>query len=119
MLRFLLISIFCLVAWPTFSHALTGNVINIADGDTITILDSSKKLHKIRLYGIDCPESGQPFGNGAKKLTAKLAARKTATVCRYGTDRYGRTVGVVYIGSVNVNESLIKTGYEWQYQEIL
>jgi micrococcal nuclease len=116
MSRFFLLLIFGLLACPTLSHALTGKVISIADGDTITILDSSKKQHKIRLYGIDCPEGGQPFGKAAKKHTAKLTSRKTATVTEYDTDRYGRTVGVVADG-VNVNESLFKAGYAWQYRK--
>ena len=102
---------------PSLSFALTGKVISIADGDTITILDSSKKQHKIRLYGIDCPEKGQPFGKAAKKHTAKLTARKMATVTEYDTDRYGRTVGVVQVDGVNVNENLIKAGLAWQYKK--
>lgn len=80
------------------SHALTGKVISVADGDTITILDSSRKQHKIRLYGIDCPEKGQAFGKAAKKHTSHLTYQKTATVTEYDTDKYGRTVGVVQVG---------------------
>jgi endonuclease YncB( thermonuclease family) len=48
------------------SHALTGKVTSVADGDTITILDSSNKQFKIFLYGIDCSEKGQAFGEAAK-----------------------------------------------------
>jgi hypothetical protein len=47
---------------PPLSHALTGKVISIADGDTITILDSSKQQHKIHLYAIDRPEESQALG---------------------------------------------------------
>ncbi len=59
---------------------------SVADGDTITILDSTKTQQKIRLYGIDYPEKGQPFGKAAKKHTAKLTACKTANVIPYDTD---------------------------------
>ena len=58
MLRLLLLILFCTITSASSGYALTGKVISIADGDTITILDSSKKQHKIRLYGIDCPEGG-------------------------------------------------------------
>ena len=40
-----------------------------------------------------------------------------ATVTEYDTDRYGRTVGVVEVGGINVNESLIKAGLAWQYKK--
>lgn len=102
---------------PAHSTNLTGNVINISDGDTITILDSNKRQHKIRLYGIDCPESGQPFGKAAKKHTAKLTAWKQVVVKAYDTDRYGRTVGIVAVNGVIVNQSLIENGYAWQYRK--
>ena len=48
----------------------------IADGDTITIL-TGKTQHKIRLYGIDTPEKGQPFGKTAKRHTSKQVAEKS------------------------------------------
>ena len=91
-------------------------MIGISDGDTITILDVHKQQHKVRLYGIDCPESGQAFGQTAKKHTASLTAGKTVGVEAYDTERYGRVVGVVTVKGVNVNRSLLETGYAWQYR---
>ncbi|WP_249318087.1 hypothetical protein [Campylobacter sp. RM9328] len=38
------------------ADTLFGKVVKIIDGDTIHILDSSKRRHKIRLFGIDAPE---------------------------------------------------------------
>lgn len=53
-----------LAALTTTSSAdsLRGRVVGIADGDTLTLLDSTNTQHKIRLSGIDSPEKGQPFG---------------------------------------------------------
>lgn len=106
-----------LFLFPTLGHALTGKVVSVADGDTITILDSAKAQHKIRLYGIDTPEKTQPFGNVAKKYTSKLVYGKTVDVTTYDTDRYGRTVGIVIADGVNVNRSLIGAGLAWQYRK--
>jgi endonuclease YncB( thermonuclease family) len=102
---------------PSQSFAFMGKVVSIADGDTITILDPSNKQYKIRFYGIDTPEKGQPFGNAAKKHTAQLTYKKNATVKTYDTDKYGRTVGIVTVDGINVNESLIQNGYAWQYRK--
>ncbi|SDP81883.1 thermonuclease family protein [Desulforhopalus singaporensis] len=97
------------------AQTITGKVVGIADGDTITILDAEKNQHKIRFYGIDCPESKQAFGRAAKRHTSNITARKTAQVEVYDTDRYGRAVGVVTVDGVNVNQSLIENGLAWQY----
>lgn len=106
-----------LLAHSSFAYALEGKVINVADGDTITVLTSNNQQIKIRLYGIDCPEGGQAYGKTAKKFTAKLVARKQVQIKQYGTDKYGRTVGIVTIGHTNVNEELIRSGYAWQYRK--
>ena len=50
--------------------AQTGKVVGVSDGDTITVLVNKIQV-KVRLYGIDCPEGGQDFGNRAKQFTPK------------------------------------------------
>ncbi|WP_264981626.1 thermonuclease family protein [Pseudodesulfovibrio portus] len=97
------------------SHAFTGKVVSVADGDTITVLTKDKSQVKIRLYGIDCPEKAQAFGTKAKQFTANLVFGKQVDVEAIDQDRYGRTVGVVSVQGANVNEMLLKTGYAWVY----
>ncbi|MBI3866041.1 MAG: thermonuclease family protein [Planctomycetia bacterium] len=58
------------------THELTGKVVHIADGDTLTVLDADKVQHKIRLHGIDAPEKGQAFGTKAKEALAGKCTRK-------------------------------------------
>lgn len=114
-----IILLFSLLILPatSFASTITGKVVSVADGDTITILDSNNQQTKIRLYGIDTPEKAQAFGNKAKKFTASLTAGQQANVKVYDTDRYGRSVGVVFVNGTNVNEELIKNGYAWQYRK--
>lgn len=115
------ICLFVLAIWLTpvlsFSNTITGTVVSVADGDTITILSNNNQETKIRLYGIDTPEKAQPFGQKAKNFTASLTAGKQATVKVYDTDRYGRSVGVVFINSTNINEAILDNGLAWQYRK--
>jgi micrococcal nuclease len=106
-----------LLSSPALSQTITGRVVKVADGDTITILNSHKQKTKIRLYGIDTPESGQAYGIKAKKFTSSLVAGEIVSVKVYDTDRYGRSVGVVFAGSTNVNQEVISNGYAWQYKK--
>ena len=52
----------CLV-FQVQADPLVGKVINVADGDTITVVDDTNIHHKIRMAGIDAPEKRQAFGN--------------------------------------------------------
>ena len=62
------------------ASAFDGKVVKVTDGDTVEVLDSSNKLTKVRLYGIDAPESKQDFGQKAKKFVLDMAVNKTVEV---------------------------------------
>ena len=73
-----------------FYRALSGEVVGITDGDTITVLNNKTlKDVKIRLYGIDCPEGEQAFSKRARQLTSKMVYGKVVEVKVMATDRYG------------------------------
>jgi len=61
------------------------------------VLDATNQQHRIRLAGIDAPESRQPFGEKAKQYLSKLAFGKNVTVEWAKSDRYGRIVGKVLV----------------------
>lgn len=94
-----------------------GKVVGISDGDTITILDSDKKMRKIRLDEIDAPESSQPYGNKSKKELSDLIYGKTVSVLTYSEDKYGRAIGKVFLNNLNVNSELIRLGAAWVYRK--
>ena len=105
--------LFLFIVTPCF--AMSGKVVKVTDGDTITVLTCQQKQVKVRLYGIDAPEKRQPFGQRAKESLSRLIAGKKVNVEETGKDRYGRVVGIVKAGSVNVNEKMIYDGFAWVY----
>lgn len=92
-----------------------GKVVSVADGDTVTVLTKDNAQVKVRLYGIDCPEKAQAFGTKAKQFTADMVFGKKVEIEPIDQDRYGRTVGMLTVDGVNVNEAILKAGYAWVY----
>jgi len=75
------------------------------------LLTSINEQIKIRLAGIDTPERKQPFDNRAKQALSSLAFQKQALVEVETKDRYGRTVGVVFVDDLYVNVELASLGW--------
>lgn len=96
---------------------LTGKVIKIADGDTLTVLDAEKKQYRIRLTGIDAPEKKQAFGTVSKQHLATLAFGKTVHVEWFRRDRYQRILGKVWVGGQDANLEQIRAGLAWHYKQ--
>lgn len=84
---------------PGVGHAelLTGNVVSVADGDTVTVLDAQMRQHKVRLSGVDAPEKGQAFGQRSKESLSSLTYGKEVDVIWMKRDRYGRIIGKLMI----------------------
>lgn len=95
---------------------LSGRVVKVTDGDTVTILTPSKKEVKVRLAEIDTPEKRQPWGNRAKQALADLVFDKNVTVKVSTKDRYGRSIGRIYAGELDVNAQMVRTGNAWVYR---
>ena len=71
-LKLFLITLIAVFSLSVQAEIVTGKVIKVADGDTLTLLTDSNKKIRIRLAGIDAPERKQPFGNSSKEILAKL-----------------------------------------------
>ena len=108
-----------LLALACTAHAenITGQVVSVADGDTITVLDADKVQHKIRLAGIDAPEKKQSFGNRSKESLSELAYDKAVTVETDKRDKYGRQVGKVLVNGQDVNLVQVERGMAWFYRQ--
>jgi len=102
---------------PDDSKTLTGKVVGITDGDTVTVYTSQGKPIKLRLEGIDAPESKQDFGDASKRHLSGLVFSKSVVIHATGKDRYGRTLGVLYVDDKNVNAMMIRDGFAWHYKQ--
>ncbi|MDD3295146.1 MAG: thermonuclease family protein [Geobacteraceae bacterium] len=112
-------------------RVLEGTVVKVTDGDTINIDSGGTKL-KIRLYGIDAPETpktnrktgwiskpGQPYGNEAWKALDDKVNRQRVRIEVRDVDKYKRLVSVVWLGSRDINREMIAEGWGWAYRKYL
>lgn len=115
--RLFVFLVLLLIATRVPAETLTGRIIGVSDGDTITLLDSERVSHKIRVAGIDAPEKQQPFGVKAKTSLSGLAYNRTAEAECRKIDRYRRKVCVVFVSGKDVGLEQIKAGMAWWYQQ--
>ena len=114
--RVITLFLFAFLSLAASADSLTGKVVKVADGDSITVLDNTNTQHRIRLQGIDAPERKQAFGNASRKHLASLVAGKEVTVKWAKRDRYGRIVGTVIVDGHDMNLAQVKTGMAWFYR---
>lgn len=91
-----------------------GKVIAVIDGNTFQVRDQDKRIHKILLTGIDCPELEQEYGLEAKKFLEKMILHKDVTIYDKGKDRLGNPLVEVKIKGVkDPRIELLKEGLAW------
>ena len=109
------------IAWVVLAtttiaaDTITGRVVGVTDGDTITVRGTTDTI-KVRLSGIDTPERGQPFGTKAKQALSEKVFGKDVSISSSGEDRYGRTLGVIILDGESVNLWLVRDGWAWWYE---
>lgn len=92
----------------------------VVDGDTIVLGTT-----RIRLEGIDAPETTQacgrrgagqwPCGHEAIRKLTQLIGTNLVRCEDQGLDKYGRTLGRCFAGTVNLNAEMVRTGYAWAF----
>ena len=113
--NFLYIFLLCFISNNSvYSEDIYGKVVSITDGDTVIIV-SDKKQIKVRLAEIDTPEKNQPYGKKAKRALSDLIFNKEVEVEMVSIDRYGRTVGKIFLDNQNINKEMVKAGHAWVY----
>ena len=108
--------LFLLFVTVAEAATVTGKVVGISDGDTLTILTAAKEQVKMRMHGIDAPEAKPAFGTRAKQELSELAFGKEVRVEVVEKDRYGRSVGRVFVGAIDVNAKMVRRDFAWWYR---
>ncbi len=112
-----LVSVFLFLAAPVHADQIRGFVIGISDGDTLTVLDHNRQQHKIRLKGIDAPESHQAYGQKSKTALAALVFNKEILAECGKRDKYRREICTIIVDGQDVNLEQVNTGMAWWYRD--
>lgn len=98
--------------WTNESGELiTGKVVRVIDGDTVELED----LSKIRLKGINAPESFMQSGGNSTEFLKSLILNETVDVVSFDYDKYDRTLGYLFLEKTNINQELLKSGFATLY----
>ena len=111
------ITLTCQVYARPADQVIHGQVVNVTDGDSLTILNESKEQVKIRLAEIDAPEAHQAFGSCSKQSLSDLCFGTQAKIIAQVKDRYKRTMARVKCSGVDVNTEQVYRGMAWVYPQ--
>ena len=105
-----------LLATSAHAEELTGQVIKVNDGDTLTLRIAGQRPVKVRLAGIDAPEYDQPYGKTARRELAAIVSGQIVRVNTHSHDDYGRIVGTVTLSGQDIEAVLVERGAVWVYR---
>ena len=97
------------------ADVITAKVIRVDYGDTLTVVDTSDELHRIRLLGAAAPGMKQPFGDKAQEALSGKVLGKTVTIRMAERDRAGCSLGDVYLEDRWINQEMVREGWAWYY----
>jgi endonuclease YncB( thermonuclease family) len=123
---FLIALQFLLITGTAYAgRTVEGIVKAVYDGDTVLLTTREQSKLKVRLYGIDAPETkkpdkpGQTYGDIAKRtLMYKIMGRKvTAEII--DIDQYKRGVAIIHYAGRDINREMVAEGMAWAYRQYL
>jgi endonuclease YncB( thermonuclease family) len=103
--------ILLLVLFACSDSFTIGKIIRVIDGDTF-VFQNSNSIFRVRMLDIDAPELSQTFGLKSKDYLQRYLDKRAKMYCK-GKDCYNRTLAVLYVDGLNINEQMIKYGYAY------
>lgn len=116
LLALTILTLFFMAPWSVIAESFSGEVVDVLDGDTIMVMHESTPI-KVKLIGIDAPETKQPYGAESKQMLAELIAGETVVVAFLERDKYKRTIGKVIFKGQDVSYLQIQHGMAWFYKQ--
>lgn len=98
-------------------QSFTGKVVRVTDGDTYDVRRSIGGTVTVRLWGVDAPESLQPYGRTATRAARRIVGGKNVRVSVEEIGRYGRAVARLEVQGGDLSEMLVRRGLAWHYTE--
>lgn len=104
---------------PPASTCSQVSVLRVIDGDTFVVRNEIGQTEKIRVGQIDAPERSQAFGSSATACLSRMIIGDSVSICRDGTDRYGRTIADVKADGQDVGSQMVSQGCAWAYTKYM
>lgn len=98
------------------ANSFSTNKVRVIDGDTVEVIPPNQKSERVRLLGIDAPESDQSYGSASKVALQRCVANKKVTIQWAERDQYGRIIGKIWADNVDCNLNQLYKGMAWHYK---
>ncbi len=96
---------------------IEARVVEVYDGDTITVLSlDNKTKYRLRLFGIDAPETTQPYGDESRLMLHRLIYGRQIAIQVVDNDTYGRAIAKIYYDNTYINLAMVTNGCAWYYR---
>lgn len=95
-----ILALLCLLAQSAIAD------LRIIDGDTF-----ETDTERVRLFGIDAPESDQPGGAQAAEALRRLIGKADPNCTEMDRDRYGRVVALCAVSGVDLSLAMVRAGH--------
>jgi len=111
---------FCLILCASASYAAPNGTIRVIDADTIDVGGV-----RVRLFGIDAPEMGQPCsadgriwdcGAWTRDGVANAFEGAYARCDQQDIDRYGRVVAICSVDGQDIGQMIVRSGLAWAFR---
>ena len=99
---------------PCPAGAWQAKVVRVIDGDSLVVSERGRQV-AVELYGVDCPEPGQPYAKSARNFTADMLSKRTVEVQVLENNQDGSVLALVtdFHEGVNLNQELVRNGLAW------
>jgi micrococcal nuclease len=88
-------------------------VVDVVDGDTIDVEHADGRVERVRVIGIDAPESGEcGYGEASEEMASMVRDREVTLTpgARDDRDRYDRLLRYVDVDGIDAGLTLIEEG---------